>query len=137
MLKESITNFGFLNLLSSTIVLQGKTPIFENQQLQKKLYDFYDNPKFHFLFEDISKKESIEGNNYIDLENAFHLAYAWGLLTMIQDSGNLKSVINLSKEESRKNILQFDQRQICAMNELVTQLYPTKTINTSHVLVKK
>ena len=45
--KKNITAFAFLNLLSSTIVLQGKTPIFENQQLQKDLYDFYDNPDFY------------------------------------------------------------------------------------------
>ena len=38
--KKSITDFSFLNLLSSTIVLQGKTPIFENNQLQKDLYKF-------------------------------------------------------------------------------------------------
>ena len=84
--KKSITSFDFLNLLSSTIVLQEKTPIFENQQLQKDLYDFYDNPEFHFLFEDVCKKESIEGNNYIDLDNAFQLAYAWGYHQELQCS---------------------------------------------------
>ena len=135
--KKSITNFDFLNLLSSTIVLQDKTPIFENWQLQKDLYDFYDNQEFHFLFEDVCKKESIEGNNYVDLENAFQLAYAWGLLSMIQDSGNLKSIINLSKEESLENISRFDQRQICAINELVTQLYLPKKIDKSRLLVKR
>ena len=135
--KKSITDFSFLNLLSSTIVLQGKTPIFENNQLQKDLYNFYDNPNFNFLFEDICKKESIEGNNYIDLENAFQLAYAWGLLSMIQDNGNLKSVINLSKKEALENISQFSQKQKSAINELVTRLYLPKTIDKSHVLVKK
>ena len=135
--KKNITAFAFLNLLSSTIILQGKTPIFENQQLQKDLYDFYDNPDFNFLFEDICKIESIEGNNYIDLGDAFQLGYAWGLLSMIQGSGNLKSVINLSEEESRNNISQFDLKETSAMNELITQLYLLKTVDKSRVLVKK
>ena len=135
--KKSISNYGFLNLLSSIIVLQEKTPIFENKQLQKDLYDFYDNPEFYFLFEDVCKKESIEGNNYVDLEYAFQLAYAWGLLSMIQNSGNLKSVINISKEEAQENISNFDQRQIYAMEELVTQLYLPKKIDKSRLLIKR
>ena len=135
--KKSITNFGFLNLLSSIIVLQEKTPIFENQQLQKDLYDFYDNPEFYFLFEDVCKKENIEGNNYVDMENAFQLAYALGLLSMIQNSGNLKSVINISKEEAQENISKFDQRQTSAMIELVTQLYLPKKIDKSRLLMKR
>lgn len=135
--KKSITNFDFLNLLSSTIVLQEKTPIFENQQLQKDLYDFYDNSEFYFLFEDVCKKESIEGNNYVDLENAFQLAYALGLLSMIQNSGNLKSVINISKKEAIENISKFDQSQTCAMNELVSQLYLPKRIDKSLLLIKR
>ncbi len=141
MLKESakkgITDFAFLNLLSSTIVLHDRMPILENLQLQKDLYVFYDDPDFNFLFEDICKKESIDGNNYIDLDKAFQLAYALGLLSMIQDNGNLKSVINLRKDEARKNISLFEQKQVKAMNDLVTQLYLSKTNDKAQVLIKK
>ena len=49
----------------------------------------------------------------------------------------LKLVINLTKEESLKNISQFDQRQAIAMNELVTKLYLPKKIDKSYVLIKK
>ena len=56
---------------------------------------------------------------------------------MIQDNGNLKSVINLSKKEALENISQFSQKQKSAINELVTRLYLPKTIDKSHVLVKK
>ena len=134
--KPNISDYGFLRLLTSTIILHGEVPIFENQRLQKDLYDFYDNPDFHFLFEDICKKESIEGNNYVDLGNAIQLAYAWGLLSMIQDSSNLRSVINLSLEEAQENVSQFESHQAEAMNELATQLYEQKKVNKSQVLIK-
>lgn len=134
--KPSISDYGFLRLLTSTIVLHSEVPIFENQQLQKDLYGFYDNPNFHFLFEDICKKESIEGNNYVDLGSSFQLAYAWGLLSMIQDSSNLRSVINLSDKEAQENVSQFESHQAEAMNELVTQLYEQKKVNKPQVLIK-
>ena len=141
MLKESvkkeITDFSFLNLLSTTIVLQGRTPVFENQQLQKDLYHFYHHPNFNFLFEDVCKKESIVGNNFVDLGDAFQLAYAWGLLSMVQGNGPLKSVIPLSKAEAQANISQFTQKQTSAMNELVTQLYSSKTLEQPRVRIKK
>ena len=127
----------FVRLLVSTMIVQERTPIFENQQLQKELHEYYNNPDFQFLFEDICKKESIENNNYVDLGRAFQIAYALGLLSMLQDSGNLKSVINLSKEESKQNILQFSKRQREAMDELVTELYLLKEKKKAKVLVKK
>ncbi len=127
--KVNITEYEFLRLLVSTMMIQERTPIFENQQLQKELYEYYNHPDFQFLFEDICKKESIENNNYVDLGNAFQIAYALGLLSMLQDSGNLKSVINLSKEESKQNILQFAKRERDAMSKLVTELYLSKEKN--------
>ncbi len=135
--KKNISDYAFLNLLSSIIVLQKKPIIFENQQLQKHLYNFYDNPDFNFLFEDICKIESIDGNNYVNLMDAFQLAYALVLLSMIQDNSNLKSVINLSEEEALKNILQFDLDKVNAMNKLVTKLYMPKKVCQNHILVKK
>ena len=135
--KANITGYEFLRLLVSTMMIQERTPIFENQQLQKELYAYYNHPDFQFLFEDICKKESIENNNYVDLGNAFQVAYALGLLSMLQDSCNLKSVINLSKEESKQNILQFSKRQREAMDELVTELYLLKEKKKARVLVKK
>ena len=134
--KPSITDYDFLRLLTSTIILHDENPIFENQQLQKDLYKFYDNPNYNFLFEDVSKKESIEGNNYVVLGDAFQLAYAWGLLSMIQDSSNLKSVINLYKKEALENVSQFELYQVAAMDELVTQLYEQKNIDNHPILIK-
>lgn len=82
--KPNINEYEFLLLLVSVRILQGKTPIFANEELQKKLYSFYDSPEFKFLFEDICKKESIDGNNYVNLDTAFQKAYALGLLLPIQ-----------------------------------------------------
>lgn len=55
---------------------------------------------------------------------------------MIKDSGNLKSIINLSLEAAQRTVLQFEQYQVEAMNELVAQLYEQKMVNRQQVLVK-
>ena len=73
----------------------------------------------------------------MDLGDALQIAYAWGLLSMIHDNSNLRSVINLSEEEAQENISQFESHQAEAMNELVTQLYEQKKVNKPKVLIKK
>ena len=135
--KPNITEYSFLKLLTLTIILQHKLPIFENAKLQKDLYKYYDNPNFHFLFEDICKKESIDGNNYVDLQSSIEQAYAWGLLIIIQDNNRLKSIINISKEEAQKEILKFNNTQINAMNDLVTSLYQYPQMNNTRILKNK
>lgn len=131
-----ISDYKFLKLLLSTFVLHSGMITFENQQLQKNLYDFYDNPEFHFLFEDICKKENIEGNNYVDLGTAFQTAYALGLLLIVQDNGNLKSVINFSRKEAKEYTSKFEPNQIITMNNLVNQLFEQKKVNKPNTLVK-
>lgn len=45
--KPNISDYNFLRLLISTIIIRGEMPIFENQQLQKDLYAFYNNIDFY------------------------------------------------------------------------------------------
>ncbi len=120
-IKTSISDYRFLKLLVSTIILRGENPIFENKQLQKDLYIYYDKEDLHFLFEDICKKESIEKNNYLDLNKAINQAYAWGLLLPIQDN-NLKSFINLSYDDALENISQYEIEEINAIWKLTSYL---------------
>ena len=47
--KVNMTEYEFLRLLVSTMMIQERTPIFENQQLQKELYEYYNHPDFQFL----------------------------------------------------------------------------------------
>lgn len=103
---------------------------------RKKLYDFYDNPDFHFLFEDICKKEGID-NNFVDLNIAFQTASTFGLLTLIQDSdSDIKYLINVTEEEAIKISSEFDHNEIIAMNKLCDELNYVKKSDKPLVLAK-
>ena len=81
--KIKFTNYDFLNLLVATVVLSGRVPILDNRELQDDLYEFVDDPKFSFLFEDIWQDEKGSESNYIDLNNAFVNAYSIGTLSFV------------------------------------------------------
>ncbi|MDD6224421.1 MAG: hypothetical protein PUB18_05435 [bacterium] len=123
--KANISDYGFLRLWVSTMVLQGQSLIFENHQLEKDLYQFYDNSQYYFLFEDIVKKEDkiLMENSYVDLSIAFNTAYTFGLLSALQGSGRLRSIINLSEENAEYIAFQFSSKQVEAMSNLCIQLH--------------
>lgn len=76
--KPTITDYDFLRLFTSSIILNGASPVIENHQLEKDLFTFYSRPEYHCLFEDICKKEDITGeNNYVDLRHAFQTTSAF------------------------------------------------------------
>lgn len=121
--KPSITEYGFLRLLVSTLRSSYHEVIIAKHQLEKDLYNFYDSEDFHSLFEDVIKKESIDGNNYVDLNESFQMAYALGLLSMIKDaSDDVRSVINLSEEEATDNLKDYDGEQVNKMCQLIAQI---------------
>lgn len=137
--KFDISEYGFLRLYSSIMIVQNKSPIIENHQLEKDLYRFYSDPRYHFLFEDIVKKEDKvqQENSHVDLGAAFHSAYAWGLLTMIHDSSNLKSIINFSQDEAKCVRYEFPIDQVSAMEGLCTEITELKKTTKGNVLLKK
>ena len=120
-LKPKISEYNFLRLLSSTMVIQKQVVIINKYDLMQKLYCFYDNPNFHFLFEDVCKRENID-SNYLDLNSAFQTAYAFGLLILIQDSGDVRAIINLTEEEAKKINSEFDSNVVIAMHKLCDEL---------------
>jgi len=132
--KPKISEYDFLRLLSSTMMMQKQGGIINKYDLMQKLYYFYDNPNFDFLFEDICKKENID-NNYVDLNDAFQSAYTFGLLVLIQDSGDVRAIINLTEEEAMKINSEFDSNEIIAMKKLCDELKNPKK-DKSLVLTK-
>ena len=121
--KPNITEYGFLRLLLSTLKSDHHEVIVSKHQLEKDLYAFYGAEDFNFLFEDVIKRESIDGNNYVDLNDSFQMAYALGLLSMIHDSSKeVRSVINLSEEEAIDNLNNYNEKQVNAMRELVNRI---------------
>jgi len=119
--KPKISEYNFLRLLSSTMIIQKQGVIINKYDLEKNLYYFYDNPYFNFLFEDVCKRENID-NNYVDLNVAFQTAYTFGLLILIQDSGDVRAIINLTEEEAMKINSEFDSNEIIAMKKLCDEL---------------
>lgn len=133
-LKPKISEYDFLRLLSSTMVIQKQGVIINKYDLMQQLYYFFDNPDFNFLFEDVCKRESID-NNYVDLNIAFQTAYVFGLLILIQDSGDVRAIINLTEEEAMKINSEFDSNEIIVMKKLCDELKNLKE-NKSLVLAK-
>ena len=119
--KPKISEYNFLRLLSSTMIIQKQGVIINKYDLEKNLYYFYDNPYFNFLFEDVCKRNNID-NNYVDLNVAFQTAYTFGLLILIQDSGDVRAIINLTEEEAMKINSEFDSNEIIAMKKLCDEL---------------
>ena len=134
---ENISEYGFLRLLVSTIALQGKTPFFNNEDLEIDLCHFYDNPSYQFLFKNIRKeKNAYEGYDYVDLSNAFEIAYALKLLAIIDDNHGIESFVNISREDAKINLFDFDNNAVKAMKNIVSYLYSSKKASNPFILVK-
>ena len=133
--KPEISEYEFLRLLSSTMVMQKQDIIINKSDLEKKLYYFYDNPKFHFLFEDICRKKSID-NNYVDLTVAFQSAYTFGLLILIRGFKDIRYIINLTQGEAVQINSEFDYNKVIAMNKLCDELKYFEKASKTLVLTK-
>lgn len=139
-ISKNISDYGFLRLLVSTMTVKNQLSIFENMELQQCLFKFYNNPQFHFLFEDVAIKEDkiYTENSYVDLSSAFQMAYITGLLTNITGSSKLKSSINLSHREAEKMLHDsFSIEQIQAMSSLCYLIDKTKSITVNNNNNKK
>ena len=133
--KPKISEYDFLRLLSSTMIMQKQNIIIRKYDLEKKLYDFYDNPDFQLLFEDICRKKSID-NNYVDLNTAFQSAITFGLLILIKGNGDIRFIINITEEEATKISSEFNHDEIIAMNKLCNKLNEVKMNDKPLVLTK-
>ena len=105
--KPEISDYSFLRLFSATIILQDQNPIIDNHQLEKDLFEYYNKEEYHFLFEDLKKKEDvlITDGNYVELNEVFQQGYAFGLLLMLRDAHHIKSILILRKRMQKKYYL--------------------------------
>lgn len=132
MLKEccvdELSGFNFLRLLVSTMVVQDFNRIFDNYELERQLFEFYNEDEYHFLFESISTDVSKINNERIILDDAFQFAYAFSILTYISDGRSIRSAINLSENEALDIISNFGERQVGAMDSLC-QILKSRKVN--------
>ena len=119
------SDYQFLRLLSSVIVLKRQQQILVNHELEKQLYEYYKMSEFKILFQDICGKEDYinKENSFVDLNSAFQTAYAWGLMDPLQDAGGLKSIIQLTSEEALSTACEYDDEYIVLMNRMISQLF--------------
>lgn len=134
--KPNISKYDFLKLFLITSTIQEESNIIDNHDLEKKLYEFYDIPEFNFLFEDLEKKEDKANpkNNHIDLNSAFQIAYAYGILNITSDSSLQKSICTLSKSDAAKLISSYPFNITDAMNCLCKKYYEK---NVKLMILKK
>ena len=137
--KPDIDEYGFVRLYSATIISQGKNPIFENHKLEKDLYKYYDKEEYNFLFEDIVKREDkiFKDSSYLDLNSGLGQGYALGLLLPLQGSKNLKSIINLSRENASEILSSFNEKQIVAIGNLCNEMDEEKNKRNNSTFTKK
>lgn len=139
--KIDISDYSFLRLLTSSIILKSQNPIIKNHELEKNLYKFYNRPEFHYLFEGICKKEDVAGeNNYVDLNRAFQQAYAYGLLSQIHDCyRELMSVINFSIDEAIQIQSEYTLEQVESITNLCNEMLEPKEQELKHgnMLIKR
>lgn len=139
--KPDISEYGFIRLYSATVILQGKNPIFENHELEKDLYKYYDKEEYNFLFEDIVKREDkiFKDSSYLALNAAIGQGYALGLLLPLplQGSHNLNSIINLSRENASEILSSFNEKQIVAMENLCNEMNEEKNKRNNGTFTKK
>ena len=137
--KPDIDEYGFVRLYSATIISQGKNPIFENHELEKDLLKYYDKEEYNFLFEDIVKREDkiFKDSSYLDLNAGLGQGYALGLLLPLQGCHNLKSFINLSKENANEILSSFNEKQIVAMGNLCNEMDEEKNKRNNSTFTKK
>ena len=137
--RPDISEYGFVRLYSATIISQGKNPIFENHELEKDLFKYYDKEEYNFLFEDIVKREDkiFKDSSYLDLNSGLGQGYALGLLLPLQGCHNLKSFINLSKENANEILSSFNEKQIVAMGNLCNEMDEEKNKRNDSTFTKK
>jgi hypothetical protein len=120
--KETMSDYSFLRLLISTMVINKQEEIINKDKLERKLYDLSYEKKYGILFKYLIRKEL--GNiTYVDLSNAFLTAYRFGLISIVNEkSEELKCLIKLNETDAKSYLEKYTQEEIYKMNELLLQL---------------
>lgn len=126
--SKPIHENSFFKLLCATIIQSSNNPVLDKNELQKKLFNYYDLEEYKILFSNFVKEDDIE-NEVIDLSGAFLSGYAYGLLTMIHDGNNRKYVINIDSIDSLKELDKYTEEEKLAALNLVNDLYTIKNDN--------
>lgn len=127
--NKQILEYNFLRLLCATIIKGSNKPIINRNELQEKLYNYYDLEDYKILFNDLIKVDKID-TKYIDLSGAFLSAYAYGLLTMNHDgSKDVNYIINMEDKDALKELDKYTEEEKIASINLVNELYLSEELD--------
>ena len=115
----------FIRLYCAVNFKNGYSPIINHHELEKRLYEFYSLPEFKELFQDICpKKDYINPkNSYLDLGTALQTAQLFGLLTLIHDSGETRSIISCNEDIAQEIIANADAKMVDKMTKLFNEMF--------------
>lgn len=115
----------FIRLYCAVNFKNGYSPIINHHELEKRLYKFYSLPEFKELFQNICpKKDSINPkNSYLDLGTALQTAQLFGLLTLIHDSGETRSIISCNEDIAQEIIANADAQMVDKMAKLFNEMF--------------
>lgn len=121
--RPEFSEYDFLELLTAITLIDGHGYVINKSELEKKLVNYYDNEKYHFLFEDVIIKED-DDNKHLDLGWAFFVALVAGLLVLIRDnSKEQKYVIKITEKDA------YDILSRCKGNETIIMSQLLKEMN--------
>lgn len=124
MIKETVrsifSEIDFIRLYCAINFKYGCSPIVIHHELEKRLYEFKNNQEFRDLFQDIgARRDSLNPeNSYLDLGVALNTAQLFGLLTLIQDTGEARSIISCDEDIAEEIIASTDPEMVSKMTNL-------------------
>ena len=126
---SSISNTDFIKLLLSIMVINNNF-IFDNYELENKLGELYNDPKYKSLLKNII----LSNNNTLDFVkfySALSLVHAVGLAKLIQNSKNSKTIIILSKNEAEEILNSYSKNVVSLVKDIYNEIYKpnAKTLN--------
>ena len=127
---KPIKEYNFLRLFCSTTIKGSYNIVIDRNDLQYGLYDFYDKEEYKLLFEDIVRSNKVD-NKYVDLSGGFLTGFAYGLLSMVNAGGTSKYLINMSEEDSLKELDKYTEEEKLAASSLVREYYEMKEEKTN------
>lgn len=124
-IEPVFSEYKFVSLLILILAKQGIS-IIEKDQLQEELYKYYKKEEYKILFEDIAAKTGIDFA-YLDLDNSLLAAMTFGLITNVESTfRKTKSIITITKKETKETLKYYEQKHITAMENLVREMINDK-----------
>ena len=134
--ESKFSEYQFLNLFLTILKKQTSFSIIDKKALEEVLFDYYKEPEFKLLFEDIERINQID-NKRINLENSFMTAITWGLLTQINDSATGRYINNIyGEKEIQEYISNYDEEKVSAIEKLVKEVYPKYIMRLDYQPIK-